>query len=177
MTKTTLYIASSIDGYIATKNHNIDWLSIVEDEKEDYGYNEFYKKIDAVVMGRMTYDFVLEHSSEWPYVGKQNFVFTSQQLTTNRNDINFLHGDVKTGFNKIISLGHKNIWLVGGGILNTDFLNNNLIDEIILSIIPIVLGEGIPLFPNAEQHTLHLIGSKTFPSGLVQLTYKIGGKM
>lgn len=175
MIKTTLYIASSIDGYIATKDHSVDWLSVVEDGEEDYGYNEFYNNIDAIVMGRKTYDFILQHS-DWPYAGKQSFVFTSQKLITDRKDIEFLHGDIKTGFNKIISSGHNNIWLVGGGLLNTEFLNNNLIDEIILSIIPIVLGEGIPLFPKANQQVLKFIQATNYKSGLVQLKYEIDNK-
>ena len=173
MNKTTLYIAASIDGYIATKDDGLDWLSIVEVGEEDYGYNNFYKDIDAVVMGRKTYDFVVEQFDDWPYKDKQCYVFTSQKTTTNIDGVNLLNEDAKTAFDKIISDGNKNIWLVGGGILNTEFLNNNLIDEIILSIIPIVLGEGIPLFPNAAQQELNLIDSKTYPSGLVQLTYTI----
>ena len=166
-----LYIASSVDGFIAEKDGHVDWLNNFHSPDEDYGYNKFYSEIDALIMGRKTYDFCSSLNS-WPYAGKQTFVFTSKKIQSEREEIEFINMNPSAEIYRIKTAGYKNIWLVGGGNLNAQFLNSNLIDEIILFVMPIVLGEGIPLFPESTQHLLDLQESETYPSGVIKLVYK-----
>lgn len=177
MSKVSLYIASSIDGYIASEEGSVDFLDSIDHEGEDYGFTEFYENIDAVAMGRKTYDFCLS-VDQWPYAGKQSYVFTNSNLKTDRNDIKFLSGDVKEVSNKISDAGFKNIWLVGGGKLNAQFISHSLIDKIILTIIPVVLGKGIPLFGESDFDPVkyELTNVEKYSSGVVQLNYLSGSK-
>jgi len=172
MTNITLYIATSLDGYIARTDGGIDWLSMVEREGEDYGYAAFYESVDAIVSGSRTYELVLGFR-EWPYPGKISFVFTRRALRTDRDDVVFLPHDVKTGIAKIATQGFRRIWLVGGGALVGAFLRERLIDEYIISTLPILLGDGIRLFPpTGLEEPLELVSSRQFPSGLVQTHYR-----
>jgi dihydrofolate reductase len=172
MAKVILYIAASLDGYIARANGDIDWLSSVERPGEDYGYAAFYSSLDALVMGRETYDLSLTFG-EWPYPGKKSFVFTHRNLKSVRQDVAFLSSDVVNGVAAIEAQGFHSLWLVGGGALTRSFFQNDLIDEYIISIIPVLLGSGIPLFPPAgREQKLVLAKSTEYPSGLVQLQYK-----
>ena len=172
--KLILYIATSLDGYIAREDGNIDWLSIVEDKNEDYGYREFLSSIDTVIMGRKTYDMVLSFD-EFPYPDKKCFVVTRTERPPDRW-VNFWSRDVSELLSMIRRKNGLNIWLVGGGELIHKFSTENLIDEYIVSIVPIILGSGIPLFRKGESEVrLGLLGSSVFPSGLVQLIYKRQG--
>jgi dihydrofolate reductase len=176
MSKVTLYIATSLDGYIARNNGDIDWLSRVDTEQEDYGYGAFYQSVDAIVMGRSTYEAVLKFD-EWPYSGKQTFVLTQRHLTSDRNDVVFLSDRVDTALFHISAQGFRHLWLVGGGVLVNAFLQHNAIDEYIISTIPIILGEGIRLFPSSSPEiALELIGSQHYPSGLLQAHYRRKGE-
>lgn len=172
MARTALYIATSLDGYIARTDGGIDWLSIVERAGEDYGYAAFYESVDAVVMGSKTYELCLSFSA-WPYPGKKAFVFTQRNLTSDREDVVFVSPDVRKAQTEFKTQGLEKIWLVGGGALTGSFLQQGLIDEFIISVIPIILGDGIPLFPALSSETqLELVGSASYPSGLVQMHYR-----
>jgi len=172
MAKVILYIAASIDGFVARHDGGIDWLSIVEREGEDYGYAAFYDSVDALVMGRKTYVLSLGFK-EWPYPGKRSFVFSRRALKTSREDVVFVSGSVADVLERIEAEGFRRIWLVGGGELTGSFLREDMIDEYVISTIPIILGEGIPLFPApVREILLELIGTKQFPSGLVQVHYR-----
>ena len=189
MGKIILYIASSLDGYIARKNGDIDWLP----ESNTSGYDKFYETIDAIVMGKTTYNQVLTFG-EYPYKDKKSYVFTrSNNGSAKDENVEFVSsvdkfvkdifpreniwlvgGSSVDKFVKDIfpNLG-ENIWLVGGGQIISSFVNHGIIDEIILSIIPKVLGNGISLFHNIQKETnLELI--KTTPyDKLVELHYKV----
>ena len=164
MRKIILYIASSLDGFIARKNGEIDWLF----SDADYGYKKFYASIDTVLVGNKTYRQSLGFE-EAPFKGKQVFVFTHKpgkpapgvQFVTNSV------GLVK----KLKNAQGKHIWLCGGSQIISVLLNSGLCDEIILSIHPIILGSGIPLFDVQKEINLKFVKSKSFPSGLVQLHY------
>ena len=172
MAKTVLYIATSLDGYIARTDGGIDWLSIVERAGEDYGYSAFYASVDAVAMGSKTYELCLGFS-DWPYPGKKAFVFTQRKLKSDRDDVVFVSSDVRTVLTELEAEGLENIWLVGGGALTGSFLQKGLIDEFIISVIPVLLGDGIRLFPApGREAQLELIGSTSYPSGLVQAHYR-----
>jgi len=166
MTKILVYIASSLDGYIAREDGSIDWLP----ESSESSYDKFYKSIDTVIMGRTTYDQVLTFG-EYPYKDKKSFVFTR---TTKNNDDNVefvsdVEKFVKDGFPG----AGKNIWLVGGGKLIASFLKLGVVYEIITTVIPVLLGKGIPLFQNIENETkLELV--KTEKHGqFVDLHYSV----
>jgi dihydrofolate reductase len=167
-----LYIGASLDGYIAGPNGEIDWLSMVDREGADYGYNEFYQSVDAVVSGGKTYELALSFP-EWPHPGKPTFVFTRRPLKSERDDVFFLSEEVDQAMEKIKAQGFQRVWLLGGGELVRSFLQHGLIDEYIISTIPIILGTGIPLFPPpGPEQKLELISSRQYESGLLQVHYK-----
>ncbi|MBN4005453.1 dihydrofolate reductase family protein [Nostoc sp. LPT] len=172
MTKVTLYIAASLDGYIARSDGKIQWLSILDTEDEDYGYTAFYESIDAIILGSKTYEVGLGFD-RWPYPEKKSFVFTQRNFQSDREDVVFVSDPVKQALANIEAQGFKNIWLVGGGKLINSFLQHSLIDEYIISTIPIILGGGIHLFPPSNhEEKLELINSQQYPSGLLQAHYR-----
>jgi dihydrofolate reductase len=155
MPKIIVYIATSLDGYIA---------------REDGSIEAFYKSIDTVIMGKTTYDQVLTFG-EYPYKDKKSFVFTTTNQKKNENVefVSDVDKFVKDGFN---GMG-KNIWLVGGAQIITSFLKQKAVDEIIVTIIPVILGKGLPLFKNMESEIkLELIKTKKYAQ-LVDLRYRV----
>ena len=174
MSKIILYIASSLDGFIAGRNGDISWLDAYQVEGEDYGYSEFLKAIDIIVMGSKTYEQVLNFGS-WPYEGVKTYVMTKRQLEpVDKAKVKFYSGDLNSFVPGIKRESHKNIWLVGGASLSQSFLKHNSIDEMILSIIPVILGDGISLFRRTqEEFRLELLRSGSYDNGIVQLHYKL----
>jgi len=172
MTDILLYIAASLDGYIATLDGGIEWLSSFEGSGEDYGYAEFYDSLDALVMGRKSYEQVLTFG-EWPYPGKMSFVFTQRDLGSEREDLRIVSGDPTEEMKQIAEQGFERVWLMGGAALIASFRQAHLIDEYIISTIPVLLGEGIPLFePPGVEEQVTLVSAKEYPSGVVQTRYK-----
>jgi dihydrofolate reductase len=166
-----LYIAASLDGYIAGPNGEIDWLDVVEGSGEDYGYNEFYQSVDAIISGSKTYDLVAGFP-EWPYPGKPTFVLTRRPLASDRDDVYFLSNDVVNALDQVRDQGLQRAWLLGGGELVRSFLREDLIDEFIIAIIPVILGQGIPLFPpETPRRDVELVESQHYRSGMVMNRY------
>ena len=166
MTKILVYIAISLDGFVAREDGSIDWLP----ESSESSYDVFYKSIDTVIMGKTTYDQVLTFG-EYPYNDKKSFVFTR---TSKNNDDNVefvsdIEKFVKDGF----PVAGKNIWLVGGAKIIASFFKIGVVDEIITTVIPVLLGKGIPLFQNIENETnLELVKTEKYDQ-LVDLHYKV----
>jgi dihydrofolate reductase len=170
--KVVLYIAQSLDGYIARENDDISWLSIVDRDYEDYGYDEFIKTIDTVFMGRKTYEKVLTLGVEFPHKDKTCYVLSKKLLGADEN-VQFFNGSIVDLITEIKAQQGKDIFLDGGSELVRLFRDNNLIDEYVISIIPILLGKGIRLFRETEsENNLRLVKSETFESGLVKLKYE-----
>lgn len=171
MRKISLYIAASIDGYIARPNGSVEWLDeFPTPDNNDFGYHEFLKDIDTTIMGGATYRQVLTFG-DWPYPDKDNFVLT-RQLDLEHPNASFVNDDIVKFAKDLRERSGKGIWLIGGGEINSVFLQNDLIDEMILTVVPIVLGNGIPLFAKAEiNKKLKLQKTETFENGMVQLTY------
>lgn len=168
MRKIRLFIAVSLDGYIARCSGSVDWLFT----DADYGYTDFFKQIDTVLMGRKTYEQILTFG-DYPYQGKQSFVF-SQTLTKKTDPyVTFIHEDIANFVQQLKANEGQDIWLVGGAKLVQTFLIQGLLDEIILSIHPIILGTGIPLFiPISElNQKLTLTKTLTYNSGLLQVFF------
>jgi len=172
MRKVQLYIAASLDGYIARPDGGVDWLSSVDKKGEDYGYSEFIASVDTTLMGGKTYDEVLGFGGPFPYLNTSNYVFSRQERQPDSNPVQFINENPAAFVKGLKAQAGNNIWLIGGGQINTILLNARLIDEMILSIIPIVLGDGIPLFAGQPKEAKwELSEHKVFDTGLVQLRY------
>lgn len=170
--KAILYIAMSLDGYIAKKDDNIDFLSIAETPNEDYGYSDFLKNIDTVIWGRKTFDKVLSFGNGVPHKDKKVYVISASRQGKAE------HAEF---YNNVIDLVKslkqqegKDIYCDGGAEIVFQLLNHRLIDRIIVSVIPHILGDGIRLFKehNIEQ-SITFKRCITYTSGLVQLWYDI----
>ncbi len=143
--KLKVFIATSLDGYITGENESLDWLFRVEGEG-DNGYGEFYETVDTILMGRKTYDWIMKHEKgEFPYQGKKCYVF-SRSVQPNTEFVTFVNQSPAQLIDKLKSQQGKGIWLMGGGELLHDFLKAKLVDELILTMAPAVLGSGTPLF-------------------------------
>jgi len=165
MPKLILYIAISLDGYVAQEDGSVDWLSSFD---EDYGYENFLTTIDIIIMGRKTYDQVLSFG-EWPYSGLKTFVFTHQKLKEDKN-VEFVTGTVQKTLAEIKKHSKKNIWLVGGGNLITEFVKLQLINEYQIFMMPLFLGTGIPILQESvDLNLLKFTKSKTYKSGVIEL--------
>lgn len=167
-----LYIAASLDGYIAGPNGEIDWLDVVEGAGEDYGYDQFYGSVEAILSGSKTYELAAGFS-EWPYPDKPTFVFTRRSLQSDRQDVFFLSGDVTDALEQVRARGFSRVWLLGGGELVRSFLQLDLIDEFIIATIPVILGQGILLFPpSTPRRDVELVESQRYRSGMVMNRYR-----
>lgn len=178
--KVILYIAQSLDGYIARENGMVDWLSGEgKEENVDFGYEDFLSGIDTVIMGRRTYEQIINDLSpdKWPYEGKKSYVFTknrideellleenlrdtsSEIIFVNKNfgelynktqnysdEITFINQNVGDFIRNIKKEDGRNIWIVGGARLVDNLMKEDLVDEYIISTIPVILGDGIRLF-------------------------------
>ncbi|HRH65111.1 MAG TPA: dihydrofolate reductase family protein [Bacteroidia bacterium] len=170
--KVILYIASSLDGYIADQHDSLDFLSVVERPPEDYGYAAFTKSIDTVVMGRKTYDKVLSFGIDFPHRDKKCFVISKKKSGSDENAA-FWNNDPCELIRLLLKQTGKDIFIDGGsGLVNT-LMKQDLIDRYIISIIPVLIGNGIPLFKDGRPTVkLKLLQSKSYPTGLVQNWYE-----
>lgn len=177
MTKIVLYIATSKDGFIADSKGSVDWLPQTEAETggQDFGYHAFYETIDALAIGRKTYEQILTFG-DWPYPGKPSFVFTRQSMKSPLKEIEFAADDIKGFIRQAEKRKIKNLWLVGGNELIEAFYNQGRIDEFIVTVFPAILKEGIPL-TTVEKGIRNgdLVKTKTidFGSGVFQNHYSI----
>jgi len=175
MRQVILYIAASLDNFIARTDGNVDWLSSPEFliPDEDYGYGNFYPTIDTTLMGNSTYRFIMDQDVPFPYPDKTNYVFSRSAKNRDTEFVRFISQDPVNFVRQLKQETGKDIWLVGGGQINTILLNNDLIDKIILTIIPMTLGEGIPLFHGKYKEVkFKLEASKSYQSGIVQMNFQ-----
>lgn len=168
--KTILYVAASLDGFIADQEGGIGWLEEYAGHG-DYGYQAFLESVDTIVMGRTTYDQVLTFGA-WPYAGKQCYVFTHHARETHVG-VTFVDGSPAALIEQLHQREGKSIWLVGGAELVQEFIREGLVDELILSIIPVVLGDGIRLFgQTCPRISMTLIDSTRYDQ-VLQLRYAL----
>lgn len=177
MTKVIVYIATSQDGYIADEKGTVDWLPQTEEETggEDYGYHAFYDSIDAIAIGRKTYDQILGFGN-WPYPGKTSYIFSRFPQKTQRSDIQFVSESIPDFMKALEEKKVKNLWMVGGSELIEAFYGQGFVDEFIVTVFPNVLKSGIPF--NTLQNALkadELVREKSidYGSGVYQEHYKL----
>ena len=170
--KLVLYIAASLDGYIATQDDSLEWLFETEGEGNN-GYSEFISTVNTILMGRRTYDWLIEkEKGNFPYKNKECYVFSKSQKGRNEN-VEYIDQDVVEFTNKIKKQDGANIWLVGGGVLLHSFIKERLVDEFIITIAPTLLGHGIPLFRETDvEIELKLMGIRKF-NQFVELHYEV----
>jgi dihydrofolate reductase len=166
------YVASSVDGFIATPDGGVEWLSPFESSGEDYGYADFYRSVDALMMGAHTYEQALGFEP-WPYPDKPVRVFTSRSLESAGSNVVLLDQDPAAVVATLGRAGCSRLWLVGGGMVAGAFESAGLIDTYIVAIMPVVLGAGVPLLGgHARRSNLALVDSVRFPNGVMQNTYR-----
>ncbi|MCG6157529.1 dihydrofolate reductase family protein [Rubinisphaera margarita] len=178
MSKVQYYTASSLDGFIATKEHYLDWL-LQFGEGAETDYESFIADVGALAMGSHTYEWVVKHLEEsgtaWPY-SQPAWIFSTRELDPVAGaDVRFVRGDVEPIFRDMQAAANgKNIWIVGGGELAGKFHDAGLLDELFVQITPVTLGAGCPVLPrNITTPPLRLRGSKQFGNVFVELHYEV----
>ncbi len=176
MKKIKLYIAASLNGKIAEKDGSVAWLErIPNPDKNDYGYEAFSNSVDTTIQGYNTYKQILDWGIEFPYKKTKNYVLTRKQDVKDTKDVKFINKNPIERIKKLKQEKGKDIWLIGGGTINTLLLNEGLIDEIQIFVMPIILPEGIEVFELFPKETLlKLKDSKSYPSGAMELVYRVG---
>ena len=178
--KIITYIATSADGYIARPDGDVEWLNRRLDDI-DYGMKQFYAGIDTILWGRKTYDWVIDYHKD---LGKtdgifdrnmQNFAFSRNPPTHPVDGVEFVEQPIGEFAQQLRATPGKNIWMMGGAGLIASFLDAGEIDEFDIHVIPVMIGEGIPLVaPRHRDIELKLKASKQFPDGVVRLQYEVG---
>jgi dihydrofolate reductase len=188
MSKTQYYCASSLDGYIAEADDTLEWLMKYEGSFEnDSGepiegaYERYYAGVGALIMGSTTYEFILgqlAEGSEWPYKGKPAWVLSSRDLPRPQGedvDVRIIEAKIPDLYDEVIgAAGERDLWVVGGGNVASQFADAGLLDELLVTIVPVVLGEGKPLFDRRlPGGPMQLMGTRCFDNGMVELRYEI----
>src|SRR5579872_7048922 len=175
----TIHMVSSLDGIIARKDNSVSWFETVDNyDKGVTGQDaaEFLKTIDCYVMGARTYEHALELSKSygWAYGDTPTIVLTHRNLPIERPNIEVYSGGLNKLVDERLKPKYKNVWLVGGAMLSTDFLRAKLADDIRLSILPIMLGDGLQFFDHlGHEQALHLKDVTAYKNGMVELWYEI----
>ena len=178
----TIHMVTSLDGFVARRDGRVDWLETTDEfaggeALDDAGAEAFLNTIDCYVMGSRTYEIAMRFESEgqgWPYGDKPTFVLTSRKLPSSRETIQFHSGELAAFVGEKLRPTFRNIWVVGGALLSTEFLRLGLVDEVRYSILPILLGDGIPFIHKIGRDIeLHLAEVKAFANGIVDLRYEV----
>ncbi|HEY9204434.1 MAG TPA: dihydrofolate reductase family protein [Candidatus Methanoperedens sp.] len=173
MSKTILYIAASVDGFIAGTSDDLSWLNPYQDVET--GYKEFFASVGAIIEGRRTYE--IEVKNGWDKLHSLPLFVLSKDVShePTRAGVTFTHDDIARVLQKAkAAAGNKNVWIEGGASVAQQFISRGLIDEIVLTLIPVLLGDGIRLFDNIhERFNLFLTDVKRFDKGMIQLVYKL----
>lgn len=192
MGRTQYYCAATLDGYIADPDDGLSWLFGYEGTYDGEGaepppmseggsYERFYEGVGALVSGSTTYEFVLDHmgeGDEWPYAGKPYWVLSSRDLPTPPDD----EADVRIANAQVADLheeltaaaGDRSLWVIGGGNVASQYADAGLLDEVLLTVVPVILGEGKPMFDRAlPGGPMQLAGTRTYQSGMVELRYEL----
>jgi len=172
MVEIVYYVATSLDGYIATLDGGIDWLPRSDPESEDFGYRAFYDSVDGLIMGRLTYDKIRRHAA-WPYPRKPCWVFSHRPLEGEPPEVIQTAQPLPELVAEMDRYKLKRIFLVGGGHLASQFQRQGLIAEYDIGLVPVILGTGMPLFAGpGEFERLKLLDTRSFATGEVLMRYR-----
>ena len=183
--RVTIHMAASLDGFIARKDGSVDWMETSDEfPKGDSLSPELVetslKTIDCYVMGSRTYETALRFEARglgWAYGEKPTFVLTTRDLPRTRSSVDLCSGDLAELVNGRLRREFRSIWFVGGGAVSVECLRLGLADEIVYSILPILIGEGIPFFGKLDEDVaLHLAEVKAYKNGIVELRYDVKGR-
>jgi dihydrofolate reductase len=181
----TIHMVASLDGFIARKDGSVDWMETSDqfvggDTMAPEFVEAFLKTIDCYVMGSRTYETALSFEAKglgWSYGDKPTFVLTRRELPRTRDTVKFYSGDLAQLVNKSLRPKFRSIWFVGGGVVSAECLRLGLADEVRYSILPILIGDGIPFFDKLDRDiALHLAEVKAYESGMVALRYQVRGQ-
>jgi dihydrofolate reductase len=188
VSRSQYYVASSLDGYIAESDDTLEWLLKYEGSFEGEGvepvaggYERYYEGVGALVMGSRTYEFILGELAEggdWPYKGKAAWVLSSRDLPEPEGedvDVRITGANVSELYDEMIAAaGERDLWVVGGGNVASQFADEGLLDEVLVTVVPVVLGDGRPLFDRRlPGGAMRLTGTRPFDNGMVELRYEI----
>ncbi|MEP7000977.1 MAG: dihydrofolate reductase family protein [bacterium] len=180
----TIHMAASLDGFIARKDGRVDWMETSDEfsggATMEPGFVEaFLKTIDCYVMGSRTYETALRFEAKgfgWVYGDKPTFVLTSRDLPRTRQTVEFHSGDLAMFVNERLRPSFRSIWFAGGGMVSAECLRLGLADEVRYSILPVLIGDGIPFFaPRDGDIALHLAECTAYKNGMVELRYDVRG--
>src|SRR5438309_1351342 len=184
--RVTIHMAASLDGFIARKDGRVDWLETSDEFADgdtlDPGFVEaFLETIDCYVMGSRTYETALRFEAQglgWSYGDKPVFVLTTRDLPRTRDTVEFHSGDLAQFVNGRLRPRFRTIWFVGGGVVSGECLRLGLADEVRYSILPVLIGDGIPFFDRLDRDiALHLVEVKAYKSGMLGLRYEVQGDL
>ena len=180
--RVTVHMAASLDGFIARKDGRVDWLETADafaggDTMDPQSVDAFLKTIDCYVMGSRTYETAVGFAAKgfgWSYGDKPTFVLTRRELPRIRDTVEFYSGDLAELVNGRLRPAFRSIWFAGGGAVSGECLRRGLADEVRYSILPILIGDGIPFFEKLDRDVaLHLTEVKAYVSGMVALRYEV----
>ena len=184
--RVTIHMVASLDGFIARKDGRVDWLETSDefaggDTLEPGAVEAFLKTIDCYVMGSRTYETALGFEAKgfgWAYGDKPTFVLTRRELPRTRDTVEFFSGDLAQLVNGRLRPTFRSIWFVGGGVVSGECLRLGLADEVRYSIVPVLIGDGIPFFDQLDRDVaLHLAEVKAYRNGMVELRYEVRGSL
>jgi dihydrofolate reductase len=176
MTKTQYYVAASVDGFIADREGGLEWLLRFGFEEFSEHYERFLAEVGVVVMGSRTYEWLLAEGGDWAYPDHVTWVLSTRELPrVEGGDIRFAAGEVAELYAEWVdAAAGRNVWIVGGGDLAARVADAGLLDELVLTTMPVVLGAGTPLLPLAATDTpLRATATHAYPSGAIATTYAI----
>lgn len=174
MRELILYTTVSLDGYLAPIYGGFDVLTTISNpERDDYGKNVFFESVDSIIMGGKTYYELSCIGVDMPFKAKDIYVVSKKSIEIH-NEVRFIKENAINEIKKFKELEGKNIWLLGGGVLNASLLEKRLVDKIILIYLPVMLGNGIPLFPKYEGKShWKLVNSQSFKNGILKVEYQL----
>jgi dihydrofolate reductase len=166
--RVSYYVAASLDGFIAGPDGDVDWLDAADLPDEDFGYEAFVETVDALIMGRKTWDFVAG-VRPWPYGARPVRVFSHRSIDPRELPVERAAGEASQVVAELAEAGHAHVWLVGGGGLASALVASGHLTDLILTVIPVTLGRGIPLFGDGHDRTLwRPRGARRWSNGVVQ---------
>lgn len=172
--KIIVHIATSTDGYIARPDGDLEWLTSRPAPKDFYGINAFMKTVDTMLLGRKTYEASLRMGAKFPSKGRYIVFSRHARPADAPSNLEFVNDEIGPFISRLREQPGKNIWMMGGGDLIASFLDEHAIDEFVINVMPVFIGDGIPLIGRRHRHTpLELQSVERFENGVVQLHYRV----